>query len=154
MKVFRFLFFYFERIDSEWTLVCLSWVEHEPCVTETFPLSWVLLIKPGMSTFWRDRFEGFTLLQVTLMVGSSFFPWHGMSRLRPASSLYCLSGVMLNDGGSCFISNKSASGRLQWFQQWILRLDYCSFGQDYLNNKRISHTINSLIVHWVWVDLY
>lgn len=43
----------------------------------------------------------FTLLQVTLMVGSSCLPWHGMSRLLPASCLYSFWGVMLNDGGSC-----------------------------------------------------
>lgn len=43
----------------------------------------------------------FTLLQVTLMVGSSSLPWHGMSRLLPASCLYSFWGMMLNDGGSC-----------------------------------------------------
>lgn len=122
-------------------------LQHERCVTT----------KAGPLTRWSEHPVGFTLLQVTLMVGSSRFPWQGMSRLLPASSRYCLSGVLLNDGGSCFMSNKAASGRLQRFQQWIFRLDYHSFGQDYLNNNRISSAINSLIVElllWDWVDSY
>lgn len=32
------------------------------------------------------------------------------------------------------------------YTQRILKLDYRHCEQDYLNNKRISHTINSLIV--------
>lgn len=151
---FTFYLTWFIHFICRW-IDFLAWAT---CNTNAvLELSRVLMIKAGMLTRWSGGFEGFTLVQVTLMVGSSCFPWQGMSRLRPVSSLYCLSGVMLNDGGSCFMSNKAASGRLQRFQQWILRLDYRSFGQDYLNNKRISPTINSLIVEplqWVWVDLH
>lgn len=50
-------------------------------------------------------------------------------------------------GGPANCQNNIAELRSpQQSQQWILRLDYCRFGQDYLNNKRISHTINSPIV--------
>lgn len=138
--------------------------------TFRYPFSWSHSIWSVISIKWGSSGQDFLLRACSEVMKRGLFAWTEKRGNLPCSRLLWWWGpqIFLDMGWAGFSQLPVCTTPEAWcwmmggpvncqaielnqgdgasYTQRILKLDYCHCEQDYFNNKRISHTINSLIV--------